>query len=169
MFRYEFICVKNNRHIFICCFLFLWSFACTEYPEYPVVPQVSFVWAHTNITETDKHIAFNFLLKDGDGDMGLGSADTSNPFVDSLQYNFHASIFVTKNNTTQKLPYGLQYRIPQIRSTDSKKFIKAEVTIDIDFARSLFPYDTLQLVYYVYDRALHKSNIDTSNIIVIRN
>jgi len=158
--------VKNRLYILgIFCLLGI-QYSCTDYPEYPDTPEVEFVQAYTSVTETDKTIQFNFLLKDGDGDMGLGVADTTSPYIDSLYYNFHASILATKDNNTQILPYGLLYRIPQIRSKDSKKFIKAEVTIDMYFARSLFPYDTIQLIYHVYDRALNKSNRDTSDVIV---
>lgn len=165
-FLYGFICVRNSIFI-VYVLLCVWvTTACTEYPEYPDIPHVSFMHAYTSISEEDKHIQFTFLLKDGDGDMGLGTADTSAPYKDSLYFNFHAAIRVTKNNTSYILPYGLQYRIPQIRSKDSNKFIKADVSIDISFARQLFPYDTLQLIYFVYDRALHKSNVDTSGVIL---
>ncbi len=165
MFHYEFICVKNNLLILILSILCI-SYACTEYPQYPDIPQVSYLYTNSTITQTDKHIDFTFLLQDGDGDVGLSNADTAKPYTDSLYYNFHSKIRVTKNNNSFILPYSLQYRIPQIRNKNSKKFIKADVTISIDFAQNLFPYDTIQLIYYVYDRALHKSNIDTSKAII---
>lgn len=140
--------------------------ACTEYPEYPDIPRVEFSSANLSMSETDKNVDFIFNLYDGNGDVGLSPSDTSSPFIDSLRNNFNAKMYVKQNGTFHAMPYNLSYRIPLLRDKKSTKFLKAEVTINMSFAKAVFPYDTLYFTYFVYDRALNKSNVDTSKVIV---
>ena len=150
----------------IACIVF-WG--CKEYPEYPDIPQVEFESAMLAETESDKIIDFSFMLYDGNGDIGLAASDTSAPYIDSLQQNFHAKIFVKQNGIFIEKPYNFSYRIPLLRDKKSTKFIKANVTVTLTLAKPVFPYDTMYFTYFVYDRALNKSNVDTSEIIIFPN
>jgi hypothetical protein len=55
-----------------------------------------------------------------------------------------------------------------IRNTDDTKFIKAEVSVDMAHSESTLPYDTIFCTFYVQDRALNKSNTDTTDILIFR-
>jgi hypothetical protein len=102
---------------------------------------------------------------DGDGNFGLESQDTIAPYVDSFQQNFYATPYFIENNDSFPLPFTVSYRIPRLRAEKSKKFIKAKVAIEFNFAKASFPYDSIFFTYFVFDRALNQSNIDTSDII----
>ena len=107
-----------------------------------------------------------FQLFDGDGNFGLESKDTIAPFIDSFQQNFYATPYYIENNDSFQLPYTISYRIPRLRAEGDDKFIKAKVAIDFTFAKSAFPYDSIFFTYFVFDRDLNQSNIDTSEVIV---
>ncbi|MBR4349641.1 MAG: hypothetical protein IKP99_02845 [Bacteroidales bacterium] len=154
-------------------FLFILStllvFGCKhENPEYDSIPFVEFLSAPTVTDSSDRHIYFNFMLYDGDGNFGLETFDTASPFVDEFQQNFHSVPFYIENKETLQLPYAINYRIPRLRNEGNNKFIKAKVTIDIVLAKASFPYDSVLFTYFVYDRDLQKSNVDTSQIITFK-
>ena len=151
--------------IAICC-LFVVSACEASYPDYDETPLVEFVSAATSVDESDKKVDFTFALYDGDGDIGLTSKDTVAPFVDSFQQNFYAVVHYVHDGDTTELPYNFSYRIPILRESGNNKFIKANVTVKMNFAKSVFLYDSVLFYYYVYDRKLHKSNVDTSGLIV---
>lgn len=150
--------------VICCCFVVA---SCKEsYPDYDETPLVEFVSAPTTTDETDKKIDFTFALYDGDGDVGLSAKDTIAPYVDSFQQNFYATAHYVRNGDTIELPYNFSYRIPLLRESGNDKFIKAKVTVKMNFAKSVFTYDSVLFTYFVYDRNLHKSNIDTSGLII---
>ena len=106
------------------------------------------------------------MLYDGDGNVGLEAADTASPFIDEYQQNFYATPYYIENGVRYKLPYNFSYRIPRLREEGNDKFIKAKVAIDFVIATASFPYDSVVFAYYVYDRALNKSNTDTSSVLI---
>jgi len=144
------VCVACNRNL----------------PEYSNIPEVEFLSAASTLSETnDKTISFTFMLYDGDGNVGLEAADTASPFIDEYQQNFYATPYYIENGVRYQLPYNFSYRIPRLREEGNDKFIKAKVAIDFVIATASFPYDSVVFAYYVYDRGLNKSNIDTSSVI----
>ena len=144
------VCVACNRNL----------------PEYSNIPEVEFLSAATTLSETnDRTVAFTFMLYDGDGNVGLEAADTASPFIDEYQQNFYATPYYSENGVRYQLPYNFSYRIPRLREEGNDKFIKAKVAIDFVIATASFPYDSVVFAYYVYDRGLNKSNIDTSSVI----
>lgn len=155
--------MKNIFVILSVCILI----SCKEYPVYPDIPSVEFKTAYISETESDYVIDFSFMLYDGDGNFGMLSSDTSTSIPDSLQQNFHATLYAKENGVFVKKPYNFNYRIPILRDTASDKFIKAEVSIQFLLAKTIFPYDTLFFTYYVHDRDYNPSNIDTSDIIIL--
>ena len=151
--------------VFVC--LALVCVACNRnLPEYSNIPEVEFLSAATTVSESnDRTVAFTFMLYDGDGNVGLEAADTASPFIDEYQQNFYATPYYIENGVRYQLPYNFSYRIPRLREEGNDKFIKAKVAIDFVIATASFPYDSVVFAYYVYDRGLNKSNMDTSSVI----
>lgn len=147
--------------------LALFCIACNRnLPEYSDIPEVEFLSAATTVSESnDRTVAFTFMLYDGDGNFGLDAADTTAPFVDEYQQNFYATPYYIENGVRYQLPYNFSYRIPRLREEGNDKFLKAKVAIDFVIATASFPYDSVVFSYYVYDRALNKSNNDESTVI----
>lgn len=137
-----------------------------NYPSYDIVPYVEYLYAITDIDSSNKKLTLTFQLHDGDGNVGLNPEDTVEPYIDSFQQNFYADIFSIRNEDTTLLPYTVSYRIPQIRFSQYNKFIKADVSINFSFPKSVFAYDTILMRYFIFDRDLNQSNIDTSDAII---
>lgn len=154
------------KHFYLYIIVLLVFTSChNTYPEYDNVPKVEFLYAPVVNDSTDNTILFTFMLYDGDGNFGLETKDTVAPYIDTFQQNFYATAYSLQNGDTAQLPYTFSYRIPRLRGENQHKFIKAKVNIDITLAKSVFPYDSVFFTYFVYDRDLQKSNVDTSSII----
>ena len=158
-----FFCMKR-LYIYIIVLLAVASCHNT-YPEYDNVPRVEFLYAPVASDSADNKILFSFMLYDGDGNFGLEAKDTITPYIDTFQQNFYATAYSIHDGKSSQLPYNFSYRIPRLRAENQHKFIKAKVCIDITLAKSAFPYDSVFFTYFVYDRDLQKSNVDTSSII----
>ncbi len=138
-----------------------------QYPEYDSTPEVEFESVHLSMNDSDFLLRFSFHLCDGDGNVGLEPRDTAYPYIGEFQQNFYAFAHVIEEGDTNSLPYEFSYIIPRLREEGNTKFIKAVVSVDFTIARGVFPYDSVFFTYFVYDRDLHKSNIDTSSLIVL--
>lgn len=154
------------KRAIIFCILVL-CFSCKKsYPDYDDIPAVDFVSAAVFSDSSDYTVKFTFTLHDGDGNFGLSEEDTVSPYIDDFQQNFVATAHAIDDGDTNTLPYNFSYRIPRLREEGDNKFIKADVTIDFTLTKSVFSYDSVFFTYFVYDRDLNKSNIDTTNVIV---
>lgn len=152
--------------ILVCIICIVHIQSCVPKEEFPIEPQVTFLYAQTAITESDKLVQFTFELRDGDGDFGLSPNDTTAPFTDSLYFNFHGTILIPDAKGEYKeLSYPLRYRIAQLRNKEDTRALQAIITIDIAFAKALFPHERIYISYFVVDRMLHRSNRDTSKLI----
>ncbi len=120
-----------------------------------------------------------FSFKDGDGDLGLTQADTMPPFnavLDPLNNNkslnpYYNNLYIdyleliegTFQNivapfTTDTLSYP--FRFESITPEGRHKAIRGDIEVNIPPAPPQFnPHDTVMYRFFIYDRALHKSNV----------
>lgn len=159
--------MKKQRGYLLIVLLFFCVGCKKKYPHYDSVPQVEFQDMQLACNDSDFLLRFSFLLHDGDGNIGLEPIDTVAPYVGEFQQNFYAYAHSIEAGDTTDLPYEFSYRIPRLREEGNDKFIKATVSVDVTIARGVFPYDSVYFTYFIYDRDLNKSNIDTSAVIVL--
>ena len=141
--------------------------SCLEREKYPIEPNitelVSFVAMKDGLTGAPKG-RLTFRFTDGDGDVGLAPGDTMSPFNRGSEYyyNFFVEYYERQNGELVLLdpPAPLHSRIPRL-SNNVPESIEVELSIDIDI-NPISPYDTIQLKFYLVDRALHKSNVITT-------
>ncbi len=169
-FLFEFLCEKSKIRTYSIAFLMLLSASCVEYPHYPPEPHIEYVSAipffgEDELGNKEKIIRITFMLYDGDGDIGHGQATPT-------EYDFFSTIYIQKNGTFHLLSDFIannsNYTLPQLRANNNKKFIKAEVQIDITYSSLSFPYDTAYVSFYVKDRAGNISNTDSSDVVIFR-
>jgi hypothetical protein len=139
-----------------------------KYPARPIIDYKSFA-----LYSTTDDLGNNIFLgkmevefTDGDGDIGLIQPD-STIFSDSLKYNFFTSLYNMNNGVFEKIEGSVgeqNFRIPYIVRKGQNKSLKG--TIYIEFEYKLIKYDTIFYTFYMKDRANHRSNTDTSDIIV---
>lgn len=132
----------------------------------------------------DTLIGLVFRYRDGDGDIGLGEADTLPPYdpkpdafnqptnpnyynilVDYLEYRDGAYRPFIIPNTTDT--FKIRARIGSLTPDGKFKAIRGE--IDYRFLPPLFPErrDTIKLRIKIYDRALNASNVAETPMIVL--
>lgn len=149
--------------------------SCMKKESYPIVPQIEFA-GYYNIFYDSSKIARKGVLTisftDGDGDLGLHDYDLYPPF-DSLSpyfYNYFIDQYLKINGAfvlDTSLVTPLRYRIPYLTPDDPNKAIKG-IIVDTLPLNPKPVHDTIKFSMYIYDRALHKSNVVFTPEIIVR-
>lgn len=147
--------------------------SCQKIESLPEIPSISFksfiLIDTTDVLGNEGKIGeLTFDFEDGDGDIGLTQPDSLS--VDSSNFNLFFTLFSKTDGefievSEDDLETPLNYRIPYIKKEGQNKALKGE--IQIDFIYLLFEYDTIKYSFFIVDRALHKSNIETTREIAI--
>lgn len=147
--------------------------SCQKIESLPEIPSISFksfiLIDTTDVLGNEGKIGeLTFDFEDGDGDIGLTQPDSLS--ADSTNFNLFFTLFSKTDGefievSENDLETPLNYRIPYIKKEGQNKALKGE--IQIDFIYLLFEYDTIKYSFFIVDRALHKSNIETTPEIAI--
>lgn len=143
-----------------------------EYPDEPVIEFQSFLLKDT-IDELDNQIKLGkliFSFTDGDGDIGLSAGDTLPPYCDTCDYHYNLFISLFEKTDSEfyeaDLQIPLYYRIPYAVQDGQNKTLKGQIHINFEYNSIL--YDTIKYEFYMVDRALHQSNIETTPEIILQ-
>ncbi len=148
--------------------------SCMKRESYSDIPQIAFA-GYANMFDTTRIAKKGILtisFQDGDGDIGLHTWDLYPPF-DSTSiyfYNYYIDLYEKKNGVFVKdttLFTSLNARIPYLTPDDPNKAIKGLIVDTIPLNPNPV-YDTIQFSMFIYDRALHKSNVVFTPEIVVR-
>ena len=147
----------------------------TPAPAPPVISYSSFTTSDANTG------VFTFNFTDADGDIGLNQSDTTGPYARSTvgYYDFymryycwsqHANTYVTyffpwPNGNTLIDSSIVAYRIPFVVNNTKNKGLDGQIIVNFgqykpppnDDSMKIFRYE-----FWMYDRALHKSNVVTT-------
>jgi hypothetical protein len=147
--------------------------SCLKKEEYPVVPQIAYE-GFTLEFDSGLYAQRGYLtisFKDGDGDLGLEPDQKYPPFNEGSKYyyNYYIDYYEKRNGIFYKVDLGAGYnsRFPNLTQDDPNKAIKGIIVDTLDF----FPppaHDTIMLKFFIYDRALHQSNIDSTPPVILR-
>lgn len=168
--------LSNSLKFFV---LLLLLAACRKIVDYPDVPAISFT-SVISLDSTDvlgnpiKRVTVTFHLTDGNGDMGLGTADTTGPFSQdsAYYYNLYLQEFKKENGAFTEVPApgGLRrYRIPDLTPTGQNKTLIADISVTVEYPYSSttpLPFNEFRYEFYVIDRSLNLSNRDTTSATV---
>lgn len=161
--------------------LVLGLFACKKKEVYPAIPSIEYKTAYfyQNAEGIDTLMVLVFSFKDGDGDLGLDGNDTLAPFnavldvngrnINPYYYNLSIDYLEKINGVFQNvtLPFSTDtlrysYRFENITPEGRHKAIRGDIEIKISPSPFPDPSDTVIYQFYIYDRALNKSNITSS-------
>ena len=139
------------------------------YPDTPIIDYKDFQLYRTTDALGNSIFLGKLEMKftDGDGDVGLVQPDSAET-VDSLKFNLFSTLYNLNNGVFEKIegPVGEQnFRIPYIERKGQNKTLKGTITIDFEY--KLIEYDTVFYTFYIMDRAFHRSNTDTSDVIIL--
>jgi len=142
--------------------------SCLDKVEFPDTPAILFVELHQTdfIKYPDSSLYFGalkFSFTDGDGDLGLEDHQTEKPY----DFNLFLSIFKKVNGQYELLPshdtiIGDNYRIPYLTPNGQNKSLEGNITIDI-LDIGLKKGDTVKIDFFMKDRALNESNVETTS------
>jgi hypothetical protein len=146
---------------------------CMKKQNFSIVPEISLLGFELayDTGQYPKSGLLTFSYQDGDGDIGLNPGDTFPPFHRQGQYYYNLVItYFEKQNgvfTPVDLTIPFSARIPVLAPDDPNKAIKGY----IEETLALYPppkHDTIKFEAFIYDRALHKSNVITTPVIVLK-
>jgi hypothetical protein len=168
---------KSNGFPHPCLFLLIGGFmllsSCMKKETYPDIPEIAFQSFITQF-DTGSYAKRGFLtisFKDGNGDIGLRTNQTGPPFDSGsiYYYNYIIDYYEKQHGKFVKIDLDPSYnaRIPYLTPTDANKAIKG-IIVDTLFLDPMPEYDTVKFKFFIYDRALHKSNVDSTPPIILR-
>jgi hypothetical protein len=160
--------------IILALFFLLFGFicGCGEIVTYPDIPIIDFKSHSTYITtdalgNTIALVKLKVEFTDGDGDIGYKQPPSSD-VPDSLKYNFFLTLYDYDKGVFKKVE-GLEgtqnYRVPYITREGQNKTLKGTIFVDLEFKSII--YDTIFYSFYLVDRHFHKSNIDSSDVVIL--
>lgn len=155
--------------------------SCKKPDEYPIIPSIEFkqIYSARDTGGYDENVITVISFTDGDGDLGYYTAESgkNDPIFDDpnseYYYNYHVIKWQKENgvwsidslaDNGEKLNLGgrLSYMTPSGKNKALKGEIKQTVAIDVALQNDTFRYDI-----FIYDRALHKSNVVRTDEIVL--
>ncbi|MEI6173492.1 MAG: hypothetical protein WCR01_07040 [Bacteroidota bacterium] len=172
MFRPHFKGLRNYGSLLvITCLLLLGS--CMKKEVYPDIPEIAFEHFTTEF-DTGMYAKRGFLtisFKDGNGDIGLRPDQKEPPFDTGsiYYYNYIIDYYEKQNGTFVKIELDPPYnaRIPYLTPDDPNKAIKG-IIVDTLIMNPYPTFDTIKFKFYIYDRALNKSNVDSTPPIILK-
>jgi hypothetical protein len=171
-------------HFILLLIIMIGIISCRKLEQFPIEPAIEFIAFEKIYNSTDSVYDKGVLkisFKDGDGDIGLHKYDTFPPFHSGSEYYYNLVItfFELQNGLIKEVPLvfynsstqtwdtiPLSARIPYLTPEGVNKSISGEIYDTMFIYNYNSDFDTLQLEAFIYDRALHKSNVVTTGLIV---
>ncbi|MBA3900423.1 MAG: hypothetical protein H0X62_09480 [Bacteroidetes bacterium] len=146
--------------------------SCIKNPELPIEPIIKF----EEFKKFGKDSAwFIFSFTDGDGDIGLKPSDIHPPFDTSSvhYYNFFMDYYEKQGDDFVKIDTEIpfSYRIPYLTPEGRNKALEGEIVVRLPFqyfddSRGV---EVVRYDAWMFDRALHKSNVISTGEIWVPN
>jgi len=153
--------------------MLLFIASCMKKEEYPPEPEIV-LSGYMNLFDTGQYATHGVLavnFQDGDGDIGLSGGDTLPPYnkEGDYYYNFVITYFEKQQGVWKEVELDPPFsaRIPLLNPEYPGKAIKGVIWDTIPLNPSPV-YDTIRLEVFIYDRALHKSNVISTPDIILR-
>jgi len=160
--------IKKIRNIIV-VLLVLELLSCSGIETLPVIPYIEFkeFTLSEDVDDLGNKILSGLLLftfQDGDGDVGLHEPDTIMP-GDTSNFNLFFTLYEKIEGEYIEVPEEelgapLYYRIPFIEREGQNKTLKGDIEVEFEYLE--IEYDTIRYSFYILDRQLHKSNVDTT-------
>ncbi|MCC7233347.1 MAG: hypothetical protein IT242_10405 [Bacteroidia bacterium] len=148
--------------------------SCKKPDEYPIIPAIDFknIYSVRDNQGYDENVYVTIGFTDGDGDIGYHTVESglNDPIFDDPASPYYNDYIVTtyklNNGTWSVLDTFLRARLPFLTPDGPNKSLKGEIVREFPVPLALVN-DTLRYEIFLYDRALHKSNVVTTSGIVL--
>jgi hypothetical protein len=157
---------------------FLLLVSCKKPESYSTTPAISFTEIPIKDTvdglgNSVKRCVLTFHLIDGDGDIGFQDGDTLYPYQNGGEYYNNLIIkmykFVNGNYffvDTPELGTPFYFRTKYLEPIGQNKILKCNIFVNLDFNIPA-TWDSVRFDFFMYDRALHKSNTVSTPLVVL--
>ena len=154
---------------------FLWA-GCVKQENFSDVPEIGYqgfvlVYNPGNTGHYPDSARLTITFQDGDGDIGLSDADVNPPYdtASPYYYNFIIEYYELQNGQFVKLDLDppLSARIPVLSPLYPGKPIKGTISNMLPMNPAPV-HDTIRIDAFIYDRALHKSNVISTPVTILR-
>ncbi len=144
--------------------------SCKKPEKVSEIPAIKFIGLPVKDTldelgNTIRRAKLIFSLIDGDGDIGLKENDTMPPYDQGSKYyyNLYVDLYVKHNGQLVPLPLTtpFYYRTKYIEPQGINKVLRCTLMVDMTFNLPM-TFDSCDVVFYMYDRSLHQSNVERS-------
>jgi hypothetical protein len=156
-------------------------FSCVEFEEVSPIPEINYLsfdvvdGYDTLLDQPTKIAQLEFDFIDGDADIGVEryiADDESLP--DSVRYTVFIDLYdkvdgeynkrILLNSTLDTATlHVIVYRDQKLERVGQNKTVKGKMTINTQLTAASFLRDTFRLEFFIRDRALNKSNIETTD------
>ena len=178
--------MRNKFNITSFIWVCLLISSCIEIEPVSTIPEISFLDFSAYIVYNEQLgsyipvglIEFDFI--DGDADIGVYpefTFDTSGVIPDSMKYNLilipqdkiDSSTYLPTNQVGDTISYSILYN-EKLDRVGQNKIIKGIIRAEIKFG-SIPDYalDTFRYQFFIYDRALQRSNVEYTKDICLKN
>lgn len=160
------------------CVLAALVVSCVKPKTFPVEPYIEFrrnilTYTPTGTGDSIPSLEVEFYFQDGDGDIGRSDTSETFPYVGDSLYNLHFQLYrVLSDSLLEKVylpdttgewhpmayPYHLRYIEPVNANHALRGIIRWEVD-DFPMTAKKMENNTVCYSIYLYDRALHRSNV----------
>jgi hypothetical protein len=166
--------MKNITFIILLTALLAASLAgCSKKESFSDIPEIGFV-SYFNVFDTGQYAKEGILtisFQDGNGDIGLTDRDVNPPYDSAgpYYYNLVITYYERQMGAYKQIDLGIPFsaRIPLLNPLDPGRAIKGTITDTLTMNPHPV-YDTIKFDVFIYDRALHKSNVVTTPDIILR-
>ena len=151
--------------------------SCKKPEKYSTIPKISFIDIPVKDTiDFQNHLKrciLTYSLIDGDGDIGYKEGDTLPPY--EYTGNYYNNVLITFSKMvngvyhvvdTHEIGSYLNFRTKYIESVGQNKTLKCTIYINLDFEIPVI-WDSVKFDFYMYDRALNKSNVATTGLVIL--
>jgi hypothetical protein len=163
---------RTYHLIALAAVMFLFS-SCMKKEVFPDIPEIAFQGFITQF-DTGVYARRGFLtisFKDGNGDIGLRPNQKEPPFDTGsiYYYNYIIDYYEKQNGAFVKVDLDPPFnaRIPYLTPDDPDKAIKG-IIVDTLILNPMPLHDTVKFKFFIYDRALNKSNVDSTPPIILK-
>ncbi len=189
--------IHQTKYIFLFILSIILLFTtCKKKEIYSSIPLIEYKNAlfYKSSSGIDSIMVLAFTFKDGDGDIGLDQSDTFYPYqadrdrynkaTNPYHYNLNIDYYELIDNKFSMILQELEpdsvppiydtlkynFRIENITPEGRDKAIRGDIEVQIYPNPQPFAKDTVKYKFYIYDRALNKSNtVETPSLIWKRN
>lgn len=145
--------------------------ACVKEKDFPTTPAIAFL-KYDNYSADSADCVITF--KDGDGDIGILESDTVSPNDFRLKYLYKDTLdgifkpFDAIDSTLVMDTLFYTYRVPNLTPEGQYKALDGEIRAKLRAAPIYYPtHEIVKFEITLYDRAGHRSNVVTTDEIVI--